>query len=188
MTFKITALAAAVLFTTACTGSSRAETPEEAVMFMVFGVRDKDAANSASFAKTSDTPLTLAFQSSRTGMALTLMSLSVTKEDDCTYLVGMKPAEGAQNPMPEGKIRFDLTKLQNVTFKGMGEVELKGAALQCVESPTSCTNFPRATREGRWEAHFGPVVAGNEADVRKGHQQALNDTVKAFKANICKAR
>lgn len=187
MKTRITLLTAAAIL--ACTISAQAETAEEAVMFMVFGVRDKDVAIGAHFEKTSDTPLTLKFQSTRTGTMFTLMSLSVTKEDNCRYVVAMEPNKSAQLPMPAGKLRLDLSGLQRVTFKGTGKAEMAGAAIQCIETQNQCADFPKSSPNPLWEPHFGPIAPGDDyTDIITRHQQALDDTLQAFKADICKAR
>lgn len=158
-------------------------------MFMVFGVRDKDAVDGASFVKTGDTPLTMEFRAD----GRTLMTLGVTKEDDCRYVVDMKPVN-AEMPLPQGKIRFDLSGLQKVIFKGMvpskgmGVTQLEGAEIQCIEAPNKCAGASRYAQGGPWEPHFGPVVHGNSAESKKAHQQALDAAVADFKANVCKAQ
>ncbi|QRY69091.1 hypothetical protein JVX98_12735 [Ensifer sp. PDNC004] len=180
-------MAATAMFLAACSGSSSAQTPEEEVMFMVFGVRDKDVADGVNVVKTSDTPLTMEFRADEG----TLMTLGVTKEDDCRYVVDMKPAN-AEMPLPRGKIRFDLSGLQKVTYeryvpsKGMGVTKLEGAELQCIETPNKCADASTYAQGGPWEAHFGPVVQGNSAESKKAHQQALDAAVADFKANVCK--
>ncbi|MGQ2918166.1 MULTISPECIES: hypothetical protein [Rhizobium] len=184
---RIAMMAAVAMFATACPAESNAQTPEEAVMFMVFGVHDKDALDAVVFEKSSDNPLTLQFKVAHGGLApRSLMALSVAKEGDCRYVVGITPAEGAQNPMPNGKFRFDLSNLTKVTFVSGGEVKLEGASVQCVESPGQCASFDPSTAAGQWQTHLGPVAAGTFKEVKGDHQQALDKAVEEFKANICK--
>lgn len=186
MKAKIATLAAAALFATACTGSSRAETPEEAVMFMVFGIRDKDNSKSAQIKieKVSDNPLVMDVKNTANGeeFAYTAMSLSITKEDDCRYLLDLN-ANKLDNPMLDGKLRFDLSNLQTVEFNGTHTVRLKGAKVECVEDRNNCRNVQESTKQGYWESYLGPADGDNSK-----HKLALDETVAAFKANICKAR
>lgn len=188
MKTKFATLATIAMLTTACSGASQAgaQSPEESVMFLLFGVHDKDAGQEASTSilveKTSDTPLTLQIKLSQSGTSMNLMTMSVTKEDDCRYVTEITPGPEAR-AVPPVKARLDLKNLKAVThIPAQQGVLLEGASMQCVGSGDECKNFERDRQGGFWPMHAGPL----SAEAKQKHQDSLNETLKSFQTNVCK--
>lgn len=190
MKTKFATLATIAILTAACSGTSqaRAQSPEEAVMFLLFGVHDKDVGqenSSTSFLveKTSDTPLTLQIKLSQSGTSINLMTMSVTKEDDCRYVTEITPGPEARADVPPVKARLDLKNLKAVTHIAAQQgVILEGASMQCIGSSDECKNFERDRQGGFWPMHAGPLSGA----AKQKHQDSLNGTLKSFQTNVCK--
>ncbi|WP_104668777.1 hypothetical protein [Ensifer adhaerens] len=190
MTTKIATLMAAAAFATAGTNGAKAQTAEEAAIFMVFGLRDQDTAKDASgemrVTKVADAPLTLGFTYIPNGAGSTggTTQVAVTQQDACRYIFEAKPLDGRSGEKPV-KLAVDFTQVQGATLSGFSGVTFAGATMTCIEAGDRCAILNQDLKAGRFEGRIGPFDKDKLTNLPK-HQAELDATLAAFKETTCK--
>ncbi|MCZ7935734.1 hypothetical protein O9X90_25740 [Agrobacterium leguminum] len=190
MTTKIAALMAAAVFAATGSNSAKAQTAEEAAIFMVFGLRDKDTAKDANgemrVTKVADTPLTLGFTyiPSTAGATGGTTQVAVTQQDPCRYMFEAKSLDGKADEKPV-KLAVDFTYAQDATLSGFSGVAFAGTTMTCLEPGGRCAILNQDLKAGRFEGRIGPFDKDKLKNLPK-HQADLDATLTAFKETTCK--
>lgn len=193
MKTKLLAATAAVLILAGCSDSGTP--PEEAVINLVTGLKDKDTwvddDGTMSVVKKSEKPYTLEARRVQNGIDGEVLSFKAERKDDCNYMLTGTVRDARKPDRGEGTFNWalDFTNMTTARPTYDGGIELVGANVECVVGPARfCEMMASNFSSSLLPIYYGTALDKANKISREDTQARVDKMVKHFREAVCKPK